>query len=228
LNPATVPTTFAPRLDILPAAQLRVWPELAQTPASFTLYGGTAIALRLGHRQSADFGFFAWQSFQPQALLASVPYLRDATVRQSQPNTLTCSVERGAPVLISFFGGLSLGQVAEPELAGDSRLAVASLLDLAGTKAAVVTQRAEIRDYLDVHALLTLARIELPEMLAAARVIYGPQFNPLVALKALAYHDDLVLRDLPFALRRDLAAAIKLTDPTRLPALHAVRQYEDP
>ena len=29
-------------------------PELDATPATFTLYGGTALALRLGHRTSVD------------------------------------------------------------------------------------------------------------------------------------------------------------------------------
>lgn len=38
---------FRPRLDILPPAQLRLWPELARTPGHFVLYGGTAIALHL-------------------------------------------------------------------------------------------------------------------------------------------------------------------------------------
>jgi len=49
------------RLDILPPAQLALWPELRQIPAHFVLYGGTAIALRLGHRQSVDFDFFTFQ-----------------------------------------------------------------------------------------------------------------------------------------------------------------------
>jgi hypothetical protein len=44
--------TFEPRLDVLPPAQQRLWPELSQTPEAFTLYGGTAIALRLGHRRA--------------------------------------------------------------------------------------------------------------------------------------------------------------------------------
>jgi hypothetical protein len=64
-------------------------------------------------------------------------------------------------------------------------------------------------------------------MLSAARVIYGDQFNPLVALKALAYHDDLSLRALSPAVRRDLIAAIKRTDPNKLPALPAVRPHSD-
>src|SRR5262249_16343039 len=34
-----------PKLDILPAAQRELWPEISATPRNFTLYGGTAIAL---------------------------------------------------------------------------------------------------------------------------------------------------------------------------------------
>jgi hypothetical protein len=48
-------TTFHPRLDILPPPQRTLWPELDPTPDHFTLYGGTALVLRLGHRQSVDF-----------------------------------------------------------------------------------------------------------------------------------------------------------------------------
>jgi hypothetical protein len=57
-------------------------------------------------------------------------------------------------------------------------------------KAAVVTQRAEVKDYLDVYALLTKTKISLATMLAAAAIIYGAEFNPLVSLKAISYHDD--------------------------------------
>ena len=51
--------TFTPRLDVLPEAQRAVWPALAGIPDSFVLYGGTALALRLGHRASVDFNFFS-------------------------------------------------------------------------------------------------------------------------------------------------------------------------
>jgi hypothetical protein len=46
---------FTPNLGALPAAQRRLWPELTAIPGHFVLYGGTPIALRLGHRQSVDF-----------------------------------------------------------------------------------------------------------------------------------------------------------------------------
>jgi hypothetical protein len=102
---------FTPRLEILPVAQRRLWPELAETPAEFTLYGATAIALRLGHRQSADFDFFSRESFEPGALLSKIPYLRGAALRQAAPNTLSANVDRGGVVQLSYFGGLGIGQV---------------------------------------------------------------------------------------------------------------------
>jgi hypothetical protein len=218
-----LPSVFQPRLDVLPPAQQRLWPELAGTPPEFTLYGGTAIALRLGHRPSIDFDWFANEPFAPNDLMERVPYLRGAAARQSSRNTLTVTVDRGGPVQLSFFGGLGLGQVAPADIAAGPEVKVGSLIDLSGFKAAVVTRRAELRDYVDVHALLTMANISLAEMLAAGLIIYGDQFSPLLSLKALAYHDDAALRELPADVRRDLTAAVAATDPQRLPVLHAVR-----
>ncbi|VAW40374.1 hypothetical protein MNBD_DELTA03-369 [hydrothermal vent metagenome] len=50
---------FKPHFEILPPAQQQLWTELELTvDLGFVLYGGTAIALRLGHRTSVDFDFF--------------------------------------------------------------------------------------------------------------------------------------------------------------------------
>jgi hypothetical protein len=50
---------FDAHMDILPDEQLRVWQQLKSTVGlRYVLCGGTAIALRLGHRQSIDFDFF--------------------------------------------------------------------------------------------------------------------------------------------------------------------------
>jgi hypothetical protein len=216
-------TAFTPSLDILPDAQRRLWPELGQTPGDFTLYGGTAIALHLGHRQSIDFDFFARTPFEPDALLKEIPYLKGATVRRSSPNTLTTTIDRGGPVQVSFFGGLDLGQVEAPNVIKDPNLAIASLIDLAGTKAKVIIQRAEPKDYIDIHALLTKGGIPLANMLAAASIIFGPQFNPLDALKAVAYHQDPALAGLSDKVKGDLVKAVRTTDPEKLPALNPVR-----
>ncbi len=129
---------LVPNLSMLPPPQLRLWPELGATTETFTLYGGTALALRLGHRTSVDFDFFSNASFDPERLAIMIPYLKDAERVQVARDTLTCRVDRGGPVLISFFGGLGLGQVAARDQVQGMTLFIASLLDIAGTEMAVI------------------------------------------------------------------------------------------
>ena len=217
---------FAPKLTILPPPQLRLWQELDTTPDHFTLYGGTALALRFGHRCSFDFDFFSNRSFDPDELAEAIPYLKGTERVQVAPNTLKCRVERGGPVLLSFFGGLGLGQAGPREQVQGRILYVASLLDLAGTKVAVVQKRAEAKDYLDIDALIQHG-IDLPMALAAGRIVYGRRFNPMITLKALSFFDDLPT--LPAEVRQRLIAAVGAVDPTRLPVLtpYARRKEEN-
>ncbi|MFT4276024.1 MAG: nucleotidyl transferase AbiEii/AbiGii toxin family protein [Rhodopseudomonas sp.] len=54
-----MPETFEPCLEVLPEAQRQIWPLLGfSSGLNFVLYGGTAVALHLGHRVSVDFDFF--------------------------------------------------------------------------------------------------------------------------------------------------------------------------
>ncbi len=215
---------FKPDLTILPPPQLRLWLELDATPEHFTLYGGTALALRLGHRASADFDFFSNLHFDPDELAAAIPFLKGTERVQVAPNTLKCRVERQGPVLISFFGGLGLGQAAPRDQAEGKRLFVASLLDLAATKLTMLQKRAEVKDYLDVDALLQQG-IDLPTALAAGRVVYGRSFNPMISLKALSFFDDVPA--LPVAVRERLSAAVGAVDPARIPVLAPYRKRPD-
>jgi hypothetical protein len=216
--------TITPRLEVLPPAQRIVWGELSRVPADFALYGGTAVALRLGHRQSVDFDFFAPLAVDPDNLIVNLELLRSAEIIQKEDNTLTVIVERGAPVQISFFGVPRLGQVLEPDLSADTGVRIASLLDLAGTKLAVVQKRAEARDYVDVDAILQTGSLDLSAALSAACVIYGPQFNPQISLKALSFFDDGNLAQLDRSVRNRLAAAVRAVDLDLLPELVPYRR----
>jgi hypothetical protein len=212
---------FTPRLDILPQPQRRVWDELAAVPPEFVLYGGTAIALHLGHRQSVDFDFFGNRPLDAAHLAPAIPFLAGATVTQREPNTFSCLVDRGGIVKLSFFGLPGIPRLLPPLVAPDNGLQVASLLDLAGMKASVVQVRAEAKDYLDIDAILTDGRIDLPAALAAAQAIYGTAFNPLATLKALSYFEDGNVATLPRAVKDRLVAASRAVDLARLPKLPA-------
>jgi hypothetical protein len=51
-----------------------------------------------------------------------MPGLSADCSRRFDINTLTCRVDRGGPVLVSFFGAMGLGQVAPRERAQELRL----------------------------------------------------------------------------------------------------------
>lgn len=221
-----MPALVVPRLDVLPPSQRALWTELSAVPPDFVLYGGTAIALRYGHRQSVDFDFFSRIPFDPVTLKEQIPFLANAALVQSATNTLTCHVTRGRPVALSFFGVPRLGQISEPDIIEGTSLRMASALDLAGTKVAVVQRRSEMKDYLDIDALIT-AGIGLPEALAAGAAIYGDDFNPHITLKALCYFDDIELAALPEAVRRRLVAAVAGVNPDRLPTLTPIKRFAE-
>jgi len=215
---------FLPHLEILPPAQKHLWAELSEIPKEFVLYGGTALALHLGHRNSADFDFSGSRTFEVQALETGIRFLAGARIVQRGANTLTAVVERGGPVKISFFGLPELPRLKPPHVVKDNGLQVASLLDLAGTKASVVQVRAEARDYIDIDALLRLGRLSLPVALAAAGQIYGRSFNPEITLKALSYFDDGNLRDLPEEMKLRLVTAAREVDLANLPTIQQAGQ----
>ena len=207
--------TFPPRLDVLPEAQRALWPALADIPVSCVLYGGTALALRLGHRASFDFDFFSSAAVDPDALL-DLPLLTGAEVLQRTPDSLTVSTRApGAaqPVRISFFGGIHIGRVGHPERTADGVLLSASLLDLFGTKLKVLLDRVAAKDYLDLAAILR-SGVPLRDGLGAAAALYGSRFPPMDAVKALAYFDEGDAANVDAATQRYLsnqAAAWDLT-----------------
>ena len=157
--------------------------------------------------------------FEPAILAAKIPFLAGATVLQQGPNTLSVLIDRGGPVQASFFGVPGLRRLNAPHVAPDNGLRIASLLELAGAKAAVVQQRAEAKDYLDIDAILREGRIDLAMALAGARAMYGPLFNPQVTLKALSFFGDGNLGRLPSSVRDRLAAAARAIDLDCLPEL---------
>lgn len=193
---------FDPRLEILPETQRELWPRLSAMPDDAVLYGGTAIAVRLGHRTSVDFDFFLGRSFTPGEMRHEIAGLGRYLVRRAAPDTLTVSV---GDVWISLFG-VSLAMASPPGVTTDTGLPIASLLDVGATKMQTIVDRAEVRDYVDIAAILE-SGIELEELLGAAQVVYGDAFSPMLALKALTSYADGSLPEVPTAVRERLTLA---------------------
>lgn len=175
--------------------------------------------MRLGHRRSVDFDFFCSAAFDPVHLCARVPYLDGAAVVLQAPNTLTCLVDRHGLARVSFFGGLRINRVEDPETAVGSGVKVASLIDLAATMAELVQRRASAKDYLDLDAVTTSGGVALEDALAAAAAVHGLAFNPMPTLKALVYFDDGDLAAVPSEVRVRLAEAVRTVDVDRLPTM---------
>jgi len=85
---------------------------------------------------------------------------------------------------------------------------VAGLPDLFATKLNTIYQRAEARDYLDVHALLG-SGLTLEDGLAWAKTVYGSDFNTMLPLQALCYFQEPSLRDLPQKVKDNLVRAVQ-------------------
>lgn len=203
-----------PHLEVLPKPQREFWDNLAGTvPSHFVLYGGTAVALRLGHRSSVDFDFFSDENLEVDRLLATGPFVKRAVILDRKPNTVTVSMPMSSgEVKLSFFGGLSFGRVGEPDQVS-GKVALASALDLLATKLKTIHDRVEPKDYLDIEALLR-SGLTLNQGIAAARGLFGETLNPLDTAKAVAWFKDGDLdQNLPRSTRTFLAEATAKFDP---------------
>lgn len=203
-----------PHLEVLPKPQREFWDNLAGTvPSHFVLYGGTAVALRLGHRSSVDFDFFSDENLEVDRLLATGPFVKRAVILDRKPNTVTVSMPMSSgEVKLSFFGGLSFGRVGEPDQVS-GKVALASALDLLATKLKTIHDRVEPKDYLDIEALLR-SGLTLNQGIAAARGLFGETLNPLDTAKAVAWFKDGDLdQNLPRSTQTFLAEATAKFDP---------------
>ncbi len=187
---------MVPHLDILPMEQLAIWEAFGESDLSgFILYGGTALALRYGHRLSVDFDFFAGLPVTPEAIYQRLPWLGEhfESTLQLETNTFVLTTrapncESGSTVKLSFFGDLDLPIIQEPDFTSNG-VSVASTMDLLATKLKVINQRIEAKDYLDIAEILWRMQPSVRTLeagLANMKAIF-PAAAPSETLKALCW-----------------------------------------
>jgi len=201
-----MPRCFEPHIEVLPAAQREIWPRLRALPQlSFVLYGGTAVALYFGHRESLDFDFFRAEPLDKSGLRKALPLLSNATIIQDGIDTFAVSVAMPAgPVKLSFFGGIGFGRVSDPLQTADGNLLVASIGDLMATKLKAILDRAEARDYRDLAAMLRHGA-SLERGLATFKAMFKGE--PATVLRALGWFKDGDVASLGERDRKTLLAA---------------------
>ena len=93
---------------------------------------------------------------------------------------------------------------------------MSNVIEIAGFKAAVVPQRVEVKDYLDIFAVLKATDITLIDMLASAATLFGAQFNPMITLQALSDLDNPGISSLPVPAKRTIRKAVAELEPASL------------
>jgi hypothetical protein len=175
--------------------------------AGFYVAGGTAVALRFGHRRSEDFDWFAPALPRPDALLSDLQ-AQGLPLHDSQIEAGTV-ISRIEGVKISFFEYRyplldSLEQWPEYDTN------IASLRDLGAMKLLAVAQRGSRKDFVDVYELLQ-SGVVLRGMLEDFREKF--KTDSISALRGLTYFDDAETEPLPEMLKpldwRELRVALE-------------------
>jgi hypothetical protein len=197
---------FDPRIEILPPAQQDIWAQLAPAAdLSFVLYGGTAVALYLGHRTSVDFDLFKAEPLEKNRIENGFEFVRSVRTIQEDEKSLVLDVSLpSGHVKVSFFGGLDLGRINDPLRTSDNFLLLASLEALLTTKLNAILDRAEAKDYRDIAAILA-AGVSLEKALGAFAKMY--RRDPGLPLRAMGFFKDGDLPSLPQVDQRLLRAA---------------------
>ncbi|MGX2985340.1 nucleotidyl transferase AbiEii/AbiGii toxin family protein [Helicobacter sp. 23-1048] len=145
--------------EILPKEQKEIYPYLkVLKDMDFTLFGGTALALQLGHRESVDFDFFTHKDISKlQSILLSLNGIKVGEIMLQIDNTLSFMTTNN--VKISFFGNIEFVKFVDTIQSDDGILQLASLKSLLITKLKVTCDRAEYKDYKDKSSI-SRARIK--------------------------------------------------------------------
>ena len=175
--------------------------------AGFYLAGGTAVALRFGHRRSEDFDWFAPALSRPDALQSALQ-AEGLSLQETQIEAGTV-ISRIDGVKISFFE-YRYPVLGSPDQWSEYDTLIASVRDLAAMKLLAVAQRGLRKDFVDVYELLQ-SGVVLRGMLEDFREKF--KTDSISALRGLTYFDDAETEPMPEMLKpldwRELRVALE-------------------
>lgn len=149
----------------------------------FYLAGGTALALRMGHRESIDLDFFTTEPFAPEQLSLKLQKLVGKIPRILQKTSGSLSLELCDTKLEFLL--YDYQELAPREKLGG--IVLASFADNVAMKLSALTARGSKKDFTDVAALLQ--EVSLTEMVAWFEKKY-PQAGSFMLYKSLTWFED--------------------------------------
>lgn len=186
--------------EVLDRKSLAIVPKLAPiVRGKFYLAGGTALALRMGHRKSIDFDFFSQlfllQESDRAALITAMQSDVEIKVRTSIDGTLHLLV---GDVFTSFF---HYPYVLLNPCDSWHGIDVASIMDIAAMKISAVQSRGLRKDFIDLY---WISRESGFARVIDAAVRRFPKYPGLIreALRALVYFEDAEKEPMPKMLQK--------------------------
>ena len=159
----------------------------------FYLAGGTALALRFGHRLSIDLDFFTAAPFEGDDLLRVLDQYYAVTIMAQAKNTLTVSLDS---VKVDFIRHDY--PIIKP-VSAINELRIASPEDIGAMKLNSITNRGAKKDFFDLHELLRHFPLSTLFGFYVQKYRYA---DVSIALKSISYFDDAEIEPDPVSLRK--------------------------
>lgn len=151
--------------------------------SSFNLVGGTALALKIGHRKSIDIDLFTTSDFNSPELSKHLTDNYNVTRIQAINNGVFCLVDGVKVDLLAHKYPL----IEDVETIDGIR--IISLVDIGAMKLnAIYNNGTRLKDFVDIYNLLE--SFPLKDLLAASEQKY-PQNNIAMVKNALLHHEDI-------------------------------------
>ena len=159
----------------------------------FVLVGGTALALKIGHRRSVDIDLFINTDFDEQKVLENLESDFNFELDRREKNTLKGIIGNVKVDILAHKYKL----INKPEIGEE--IMIASTDDLIAMKLnAIATDGTRVKDFIDLHYLLDNYTIK--DMLSCYELKYD-QRNSMHVLKSINYFDDVSVEDWPVILK---------------------------
>lgn len=152
------------------------------------LAGGTALALRIGHRESIDLDFFTRVQFDTDSLL------RDLSGKGLSVEPLSMNQKH----LVALIDGMKFSIFNYPyrfldEGGCHERMRIAGIRDIAAMKIIAIQQRGSRKDFVDLYFILQKKLLTISDISRSVVNKFSPnieRINPILIGKSLTFFDD--------------------------------------